>query len=203
MRCPPFQQAVSEVCESSLDERNHLLLLEEAPDSADCFADEVSQEKSVPGNIEAHDWHYMYLVSSSLRYVSPTSQIRFPRSHTDSDDSRQQTLNPPLRKFADDIRNDLLLWLADSNTTSGNHTKINIWRKTLLFTSTEHQKSRNLVSLVASHPANLGKTPGRPDRPRYPSGVLFPPEPRKTRTTALERINTDTQQGNLLFKERP
>jgi hypothetical protein len=180
MRCPPFQQAVSEVCESSLGERNHLLLLEEAPDSADCFADEVSQEKSVPGNIS-----------------------RFPRSHTDSDDSRQQTLNPPLRKFADDIRNDLLLWLADSNTTSGNHTKINIWRKTLLFTSTEHQKSRNLVSLVASHPANLGKTPGRPDRPRYPSGVLFPPEPRKTRTTALERINTDTQQGNLLFEERP
>jgi hypothetical protein len=118
-------------------------------------------------------------------------------------DSRQQTLNPPLRKSADDIRNDLPLWLADSNTTFSNYTMIDARRKMLLFTSSEHQKSKNLVSLVASHPANLGKTPGRPDRPRYPSGVLFPPESRKTRTTALERININTQQGNLLFKERP
>jgi hypothetical protein len=41
-----------------------MLFLEEAPDSADCFADEVTQEKSVPGNNEAHDCHSMSLVGS-------------------------------------------------------------------------------------------------------------------------------------------
>jgi hypothetical protein len=71
-----------------------------------------------------------------------------------ADYERQQTLNTLLCKSADHTHNDFPLWLQTATPPFSDYTMISTWRKMLLLTPSEHHKSKNLISLVAFHPAD-------------------------------------------------
>jgi hypothetical protein len=79
------------------------------------------------------DWFIVNVCISHSRDTSPFA-----------DYERQQTLNTLLCKFADHIHNDFPFWLQIPTPSFNDYTMISTWRKMLLFTPSEHQKSKNL-----------------------------------------------------------